>query len=201
MGHLLTLFQKIKVILRDGFNRADNALTMGNANTGQAWSSDSGTWGILSNKSYCVSDTDGNTTTSEALSTSDYSVSCTITGQTVTAADRRIIGLCFRGLDSINILRARIMQGAIALQKFDAGVITALASSAFSDVDGVAYTYRVLCQGNNVKVFVDGTLYIDFTLSGGDVKYAAYTKVGFRLTKTATASIPANSDNILVEAL
>jgi hypothetical protein len=38
----------------DSFNRADSASTLGNADTGQAWSAVVGTWGITSNRAYPV---------------------------------------------------------------------------------------------------------------------------------------------------
>lgn len=47
------LLQKAnKIIVFDGFNRADNALTLGNADTGQAWNILDGFWGIINGNAY-----------------------------------------------------------------------------------------------------------------------------------------------------
>jgi hypothetical protein len=39
-------------VVRDRFGRADSALTLGSAETGQAWTAQQGTWGISSNQAY-----------------------------------------------------------------------------------------------------------------------------------------------------
>lgn len=41
-----------KVLVTDTFTRADSATTLANAETGQAWSALTGTWGISSNQAY-----------------------------------------------------------------------------------------------------------------------------------------------------
>ena len=48
------------VVVSDSFNRANSASSLGNADTGQAWSSVIGTWGIDANRAYAVG-TPGNT--------------------------------------------------------------------------------------------------------------------------------------------
>lgn len=43
-------------LFSDSFNRADNASSLGAADTGQVWQAIAGTWGILSNQAYCSAD-------------------------------------------------------------------------------------------------------------------------------------------------
>lgn len=41
--------------ITDSFNRANSTTTLGNTDTGQAWTVLAGTWGISSNQAYCLS--------------------------------------------------------------------------------------------------------------------------------------------------
>src|SRR5436853_7315699 len=43
----------VQTIVSDTFTRADNAASLGVADTGQAWTSLGGTWGISGNQAYC----------------------------------------------------------------------------------------------------------------------------------------------------
>lgn len=50
----------VSVIVSDTFTRADSAVTLGSAETGQSWSALAGTWGISSNQAKLVTDAGGN---------------------------------------------------------------------------------------------------------------------------------------------
>lgn len=42
------------VVVSDSFTRANSAVSMGTADTGQTWLANDGTWGITSNRAYCT---------------------------------------------------------------------------------------------------------------------------------------------------
>lgn len=76
--------------ITDSFNRADNASTLGTADTGQAWSG-TGTWGILGNAARCVATNDTWQTVETGLS-DGYVATVTL----VSAGDNKYPGIQFR---------------------------------------------------------------------------------------------------------
>jgi hypothetical protein len=64
-------------IVTDSFERANNATTLGTADTGQTWVTDSGTWGILGGKAYVPAGGNDRSAVVDAL-TADCVVTATI---------------------------------------------------------------------------------------------------------------------------
>jgi len=81
-------------IVSDAFNRADSTTTMGNADTGQTWVPNSGTWGITSNQADHIVNTSQNTTIVDS-GVSD----CTVQ---VTFPSLQDGGICVRSTDDNN---------------------------------------------------------------------------------------------------
>ncbi len=185
-------------VVTDTFTRADNALTLGSAESGQAWTAVAGTWGISSNKAYCVGDMDTETAVLES-GIADGIVDCTVSGTLASGTDFRIPHVLVRYLDANNFLRVFYGAGNVKLQKSDGGVTSDLAVTALAALDGTDYAIRIAMVGNSVKVYVDGTERISYTLAGGDTKYNAYTKVGMRLRKSGSPATAARWDNLAVQ--
>jgi hypothetical protein len=171
---------------------------MGNANTGQAWVPLSGTWGISGNKAYCASQSAGDINIEAGSANYSYSITlnCKNTG-----ANLYYFNSVFRLLDTNNYLRVKCGEGLLQLTKFVAGTGTVLSSLSFTTTNDVDYRVKVICQGNRVVVYVDGILYIDYTLTGGETVFSTYTKVGLRVFTNAPLSFTARADDLIVEAL
>jgi len=193
-----TLYQQQrKRVVSDSFTRANSTTSAGTTDTGQAWSPLVGTWGIASNRVYCVSDANGDI----------LSVDTGITNSTISAifncqtsgANQRFFNLMFHGLDATNFLFARISGSSLQLYKNAAGVLTQLAAVAITPpADGVDFVLRATCIDNLVSLYVDGALLLNHTLAGGDTAYSAYTKAGLRLSKAGTPTMPCRADNFTV---
>lgn len=170
-------------IVADTFTRADSAVTLGSAETGQAWSALSGTWGISGSKAYLAS------TTAQAVAIvesgaadADVSVDVTLSA----SASRADVGIAFRVIDDNNYLLAaftKTASDAITIFKRSAGAFTQLAIlSGAGNINGSTYTFRVRVRGTSVEVFRDGESKLAHTLSGADqTAYGAATKHGLRL--------------------
>ena len=186
------------VIISDSFTRANSAVTLGNTETGQAWTTGSGTWGISTGRAYCVTAVTGDTRFIET-NTPDYTAECILNGILMTG-NVSFPSLVIHGLDVNNYIYARLYNGNLELYKKDGGVVTSLASVATTTSDNTDYLVKVSCLGNVIKISVNNALLITYTLAGGDTKFAAYTKVGVRMNKAGTpASNAARWDNFKVE--
>lgn len=199
-------FQTSKgVLVFDSFNRADNAASMGNADTGQSWQVLSGTWGISSNKAYLASVTSQASTVVNAgvpgiAMTSDVTLSSTL--------NRAAPGLVVRTIDDSNYLLATITKAStndlIEIYKRDLGVFTQLAQLVGAgNVNGTTYSVRVTAIGNTISVYRDGVLKLSHTLVGADAtKFATPTLCGIRVHNSATGDDGLSRfDNISVEAI
>lgn len=180
----------------DGFNRTDSILTLGNAETGQPWTA-VGTWGISSGRAYCVSDVNGDLVLLDT-NVINAIITCITNGQ-LNGVNTNYPYLAFHGLNSSDILTVRFYSGQLYLNKKDAGVNTTLAQTAMITTDNVDYLFKVTCRGTNIIVNVNGTDRLNYTLTGGDTKFAAYTKVGMMLARAGTPTITAKWDNFKVE--
>jgi len=152
----------------------------GNAETGQPWVPVTGTWGINGNKAYCVSDASSGYMAWVDSGVADGILDCTVRGIIASGVDFHEPALVIRANDANNILRVGILNGGLTLGKIDGGAWTQLANAAQATLDNTDYAIRVIMIGNNIRIYVDGTEKISYTLAGGDTKYAAYTKHGFR---------------------
>lgn len=186
MGHLVTLFQKNKIIVQDGFNRPDDASTLGKANTGQVWTTPLGVWGILGNAAKLFTPSGGVDRALINSGLSDCSVKVVFS---VTGVNQRVI---FRYTDATNEWAFGSIGGSVyELIKRVAGVVTTVASSAVTIVSGDMV--KVLCAKGTIRCFVNGSLIFDVSDSSNQT---ATTHGIF-----VAGAIAITFDNFLVEAL
>lgn len=185
-------------LLRDGFDRADSASSLGVADAGGAWAVAAGTLGISSGRGYFVTDTNGDLATLDA-GAGDGLAQVTINGTLVSGTDFRQPQMVVRYLDANNYLSIRPNDGVtVGLLKTDGGVTSSLASSASvanTFTDGADYVLAAWMRGQTIQVYVNGTLKITYVLTGGDTKYAGYTRHGVRLRKAGTPATAARFED------
>ena len=187
-------------VVSDTFTRSDSALTLGSAETLQAYTAHAGTWGITSNQGYSVTDADADLATLES-GLNDGVFTLSVKGTLNSATDYRIPELVVRMADTSNYLYVRMINGAVTLRKNDADSHSQLATAATTTADNTAYAVRAACLGTRVYVYVDGVLKISHTLAGGDAtKYvgATYTRIGARLAKAGAPATAAVVDTLEV---
>lgn len=125
------------------------------------------TWGITTNQLYSVTNTNNNMC-GFLVGYKNHKTTLSIKG-THGATNYSILALVTRLYsNSDNELQTYIQNGTLVLNKRSSGVTTLLASAAVSISDNVYYTLAANCQDNVIKVYVNGTLYITYTLTGGD---------------------------------
>lgn len=153
----------------DTFNRADNASSMGNADTGQMWVPNSGTWGISANRAYETGVAGVQATTVVDSGMSDCYVEVTLT----TFDDT---GLCFRSTDDNNYF---LTNGSTLFRKQGGvyGGIGGIGGILSGDV------LKVELNGSSIKVYVNGSLALSVT----DTFNQTATKHGLRKNGTDVA--------------
>jgi hypothetical protein len=171
--------------LVDSFDRANSAVSLGNADVGGAWAAQAGTWGVQTNRAYGA--TIANATHGMAVLTSphlsDGFVEADITLSTVRAA----AGLVFRNNDANNTLVMRLLRygstDTIDLFKRVAGTFTQLGSVTGAGlVLGTTYRARVEFYGGQVFVYLNGALRISYLMLAGELnQFGAYGKHGLYL--------------------
>lgn len=181
------------IVASDTFDRANSAVSLGNADTGQAWVNQYGTWGIIDNTAYVAVEgvTHHNSVVMD-VGLSNVSVEVTFPTFSLNC------GLLFRGVDDANHLMVVIEDtGWLKIFKRVAGVFTELAfmeDYAFASGD----TLKVVAIGPSIEAFKNGvSLGCIF-----DSTFITATKVGLRAYNTGTVrfnnfkvrSIPAPSD-------
>ena len=155
----------------DSFNRADNASTMGNTDTGQTWVPNSGTWGISSNRAYeSASAPGGQRTTVVDSGMSDCNVQVTFTTYDDT-------GLCFRSTDDNN----HFLNNTSELFRKQSGGYTSL--GYFSSTFGSGDVMKVELNGTSIKVYRNGSLVLSATSSFNQTA----TKHGLRKNGASTS--------------
>lgn len=156
--------------ITDTFTRADSAVSLGNADTGQAWTNERGTWGISGNAMYNpVSGAPGACTID--LGSTDGYVQATLTA---TGASTEF-GFWFRWTDFNNTYFVDAVPGGkYQFFKRVAGAQTTLATGthncALNDVTRVSFV------GTSIRVTVNGVSDITVT----DSAISAGTRVGIR---------------------
>lgn len=132
----------------DSFNRADNASSLGTADTGQVWSALLGTWGISGNKAYKPSGAGQSFAVVES-GLADCTIAVTVSG-TLTAGG----GICFRATDANNLWFVEMDVGQTLLYKVQAGgysaPVTGMATFAVGDV------MSVVLSGSSISVRKNG---------------------------------------------
>ena len=178
-----------KLRLRDLFDRADSTTS-----AGPGWTNASGdTFGVSSEELYSVGAADGDYVT-RPEKMRDGVIEFTTRGTLASSTVYRTIGLRFRhaedrtgALDHNNYLELRLLSstgaasgGRVDLRKVDGGTESSLATGNLTTSNGVDYRVRVECFGARIGVWVDDVQYIDFELTGLNLKYLDYTRWGFR---------------------
>lgn len=152
---LLNPYRFSSAVVSDTFTRADSAVSLGSADTGQAWTAVVGTWGITSNKGYCA--TAGNSekvaTVEAALADCSIQVTMRASGDPVASGG----GITFRRSDATNYLIAVIESNALRVYKRVAGAFTSLGFYSFTPLTTTDYVVKVTLVGSTIKAFLDGT--------------------------------------------
>jgi hypothetical protein len=160
-------------VIVDSFNRANNASSLGNADSGQAWSSTGAhTWGITNNQAMSNGDDAG---------TLDFAVidSAKSDGRITSrfmAADSNQDGLCFRYSATNNYLAVRYAGSIWQLIKVVAGATTVLGFNLTVLNSGVFYVMQIDFVGPQISVTVDGVAVI----SASDAFNQTATRHGMR---------------------
>jgi len=148
MSDLLMIRKRLTVF--DGFNRADDATSLGSADTGQVWVATDIVFGISSNKGYAVSGTFGMATVS--CDSGDINIRAKIIWKSDQADS-----IVFRTDGTMsNRMGFTIKPDNISLTKRISDVSTELGNSAFTPGNGVEYMLEVVCQGDSFKCYLNG---------------------------------------------
>lgn len=189
-----------KILLKDSFNRADIPNSLGAAETGQMWVGNVGTWGVINNKAYSSSDINQDFVSVD-LGVSNFSYGCVISFDTTSISIYRLMHIVFRTLDVNNHLLVEVFNGFIRLYRCVSGSYTLLSQTPMTTTSNTDYALTISCTGNNIGVYVNGGLKINYTLSGGDTSFSTYTKIGARMIKAGAPTNPARLDNVIVEGI
>ncbi len=168
------------VIVFDSFTRAD-AATIGTADSGQSWTTQSGTMGISGNT--CNSQTTGNNiaTIDPGLAQFDVSVTISVIGTSYF--------LVFNYQDTSNFWRIGLSGGALYLHKIVAGSIV-LNYNVPGIIPVAGSKLRIARKGKFFTAYYNDRI-IDSLL---DAQFASNTKVGLQATGAAATSF----DNFIV---
>jgi hypothetical protein len=145
--------QSVGLPITDSFNRADNATTLGNADTGQAWQIVAGTgstttWGIISNQAYNIAGQD-------SFAIQDAAVSdCTIQVKVSDTSTKQYSRLIFRFVDKDNHFMLQNNTTNYQLYKKAAGTFTALKTIAVTPAIGDIM--KVVLSGSTITPYING---------------------------------------------
>lgn len=182
----------------DSFDRTDNATTMGSADSGQAWTAASGTWGISSGRATNVSDANGNMA-SAMLTDRNYKLTCKIRGHLSSTTNFRAPAIMMRYADNNNLMFVRPRGGMLELYKVVAGTATLLATPAVTTPDDTELTITVECIDTKINITYNGLSY-SYTLTSAEASLASNLGIGFRMAKGGTPTYAAYWDSLTVEA-
>lgn len=159
----------------DSFDRANSAVSLGDADSGQTWTAHAGTWGISGNAAYQPSATAGGRATVES-GVADGTVEVTV----ATAGGSS--GVVLRLSDASNYVRAFFSStDSIFLQKVVAGSATTIASGAVTHANGDVL--RAVMSGSNYTIYQNG----DEVLTGSDAFNSNFADTLNRVTVVADA--------------
>lgn len=145
-----------RTIVSDLFNRADNASSLGNTDTGQTWQAISGTWGIQGNKAYLVT---------HGASTNDVVV--VETGVSDCEASVKISGsltrprLAFRVTDQSNFFFVFANTTGYQLISVTTGSNTTIGTSAV--IPAQNDVVKAVASGSSIKIYINESLIFDIT--------------------------------------
>ena len=162
----------------DTFTRADSALTLGSAESGQAYSVLAGTPGIASNRAYPAS---GNPLVLVEAGVANGLVSLTVAVSDTAAGKEQWI--YFRAADANNFWRFGSSVTDLKLQKDVAGSLSTVATVAATVASGDVLS--VVLSGASILCYRNGALVTSTT----DAQFQASTKHGFGWFGTTTSRL------------
>lgn len=184
------MLRRTSVRLRATFDAADSAASVGSADTGQPAIVAQGTWGRSSGKAYSVSDADGDTVNWDA------GVANGILTATMRAGSPRISELVFRGTDAANCLLLRPGPAVMRLYTIMGGSFAEVASGSALGSDDTSRAYHIEMAGTAVRVYMNGVFCLSYAPTA--LPLVTGTRVGLRLEKTGTPTLPATWDDLKV---
>lgn len=187
------------VIVYDTFTRADSASSLGTADTGQAWSSVVGTWGITSNRGYPV------TASGTGTAAVDTGLNPATTAMQVSA---RIYGIAATRFPVVFLGAAEAANHTSAYRIFPNGNTTqtilqngnaggAVPTSGLTLVDGDIFTIRSVPSGANCVL----TLRINGVLTGSSLTVPARTGTWCGIGTGNTPDTACRFDDFTVETI
>lgn len=182
-------------MLKDRFDRADSTTSIGGS-----WVATVGTWGVSSERGYSVSDADADFITYDG-GMEDGMVSVIIRGD-LTTANYRVPVIAFRiredylgAIDTTNCLLIEVRDSLVDLRKVDAGSESSLTTAAATTSDGTDYVVRVRFEGPAITVWLDDVEVISYALTGLNLKYLDFPRVGIRWDVSGTPTVAARIDD------
>lgn len=162
-----------RLIHADSFNRADNASSLGTAETGQSYTVNSGTAGILSNQAYFASIT--------TLAIVTFSAPCadgtwTIAFPTVATNTRALA----RSSGATDHLLVNAEAASYVVYRRVSGVVTGIGTIATTPANNDVITIR--CAGSTITVYLNGVARVTVTETFNQ------TSLGFGWGATSTTS-------------
>lgn len=176
-------------VISDSFDRADDATSLGVADTGQAWVAQRGTWGISGNQAYMAVVASANDSAVIDTGISD----CTV--QVKVAAVGGSMGLTVRASDADNAITTNLT----GLYRRTAGANALLAS--FSEAFVAGDTMQIRCEGDTLTVYRQAASAGAFTQVATVVETQGQTVTthGFRQSGDTSSSL--RFDDFKVTAL
>lgn len=174
------------VVVFDSFTRANSAVSLGTADSGQAWSALSGTWGITSNQGYCA--VSGGTNENAAVVESGIA-NGVVRVTMATSASSRVV---FRRTDVDNGFIADIFATSATLYRHEAGSYTELDTNlALTVNDGDIF--EAVLRGPAISILQNGTEVLSATSTFNQTA----TKHGIG---ASGATLTARFDNFAISA-
>lgn len=186
-------------VLSHTFTAGNSTSAIPTPDTGSAGSALSGTWGIASNKAYCVTSTGGRYQYAWETGVADFTYEADITLSGTTTAD---CGLIFRALDASNHYLVEFSKSgaadSVSLWRNISGSYTSIGSFGSAGLTlGTTYHVKIECAGSVKRIYIDGTLRITHSLA---TALDAYTKVGLDVDPAHDNGGASRFDNVLVKA-
>lgn len=172
--------------VQDSFTRANSITTLGTADTGQAWTAHSGTWGIISNAAYLVTQS-GDSVATVNCGKSDIDFSVDYAGSNVE------MGIVFRATDQNNYLLLYVNGPFNALELWQrvSGAYTNLQKPNVGAIS-TSGTLRVVTAGTSITGYLNGVSLLTHTTS----QFQTNTRIGLR--RNATGGTSFTWDNLVV---
>lgn len=177
------------VSITDTFTRADSTTSMGTTTTGsKTWTNLDGTWGIDTNKGYCVLGPGGGL----AKATVDATIADCTMSAVITSSGTPNCGFVLRATDASNCYLVEVGPGASyapKIYKVVGGTTTAIATGTavtFASGD----TLSVVLAGTSITVKRNGTTVASVT----DSTFTTQTKHGFYVYAPSVAGLPRFDD-------